>query len=215
MSGSGSRSRVETRTARPGDLPSVLALVRQHRADAHAEDVLTGHTRLNAAASGFRRLLEDPAHRVVLAVLPGPNAAAGGGVGEVPVGLAVLGLDPLSAVLGNPQVTVDTFVVHRDHRRRGAGAMLLTAAAAYASEVGAAHVVAAVGGHEAERQRFFARMGFAPLTTRRIVALDSLTRSLSAWRRSRLGVPVPRRAPAARRRPVPRAQPSYGAVAEG
>ena len=213
MSGSGSRSRVETRTARPGDLPSVLALVRQHRADAHAEDVLTGHTRLNAAASGFRRLLEDPAHRVVLAVLPGPNAAAGGGVGEVPVGLAVLGLDPLSAVLGNPQVTVDTFVVHRDHRRRGAGAMLLTAAAAYASEVGAAHVVAAVGGHEAERQRFFARMGFAPLTTRRIVALDSLTRSLSAWRRSRLGVPVPRRVPAARRRPVPRAQPSYGAAA--
>ncbi len=213
MSGSGSRSRVETRTARPGDLPSVLALVRQHRADAHAEDVLTGHTRLNAAASGFRRLIEDPAHRVVLAVLPGPIAAAGGSCGEVPVGLAVLGLDPLSAVLGNPQVTVDTFVVHRDHRRCGAGAMLLAAAAAYASDVGAAHVVAAVGGHEAERQRFFARMGFAPLTTRRIVALDSLNRSLSAWQRSRLGVPVPRRTTAARRRPMPRALPSYGAAA--
>ena len=77
MSGTGSRSRVTTRTARPADLPAVLALVRQHRADAHAEDVLTGHTRLNAAASGFRRLLEDPGHRVVLAVLPGPNATAG------------------------------------------------------------------------------------------------------------------------------------------
>ena len=76
MSGTGSRSRVVTRTARPDDLPAVLALVRQHRADAHAEDVLTGHTRLNAAASGFRRLLDDPGHRVVLAVLPGSNAAA-------------------------------------------------------------------------------------------------------------------------------------------
>jgi GNAT superfamily N-acetyltransferase len=213
VSGSGSRSRVRTRTARPADLPAVLALVRQHRADAHAEDVLTGHTRLNAAASGFRRLLEDPGHRVVLAVLPGPNAGAGGDGAEVPVGLAVLGLDPLSAVLGNPQVTVDTFVVHRDHRRRGAGAVLLTAAAAYAQEVGAAHVVAAVGGHEPERQRFFARMGFAPLTTRRIVALGSLTRSLSAWQRSRLSGPVPRRASAVRRRPVPRALPSYGAAA--
>jgi N-acetylglutamate synthase-like GNAT family acetyltransferase len=201
---------VHTRTARVDDLPAVLALVRQHRADAHAEDVLAGHTRLNAAASGFRRLLEDPDHRVVLAVLPGSNAAAGGVGGEVPVGLAVLGLDPLSLVLGNPQVTVDTFVVHREHRRRGAGAVLLAAAARYAEETGAAHVVAAVAGHEAERQRFFARMGFAPLTTRRIVGLDSLTRSLTAWQRGSLTVPVPRRTPL-RRRPVLR---DLSAVAE-
>jgi GNAT superfamily N-acetyltransferase len=201
--GTVSRSRMVTRTARPADLPAVLALVRQHRADAHAEDVLTGHTSLTAAASGFRRLLEDPAHRVVLAVLPGPCAADGGAAGEVAVGLAVLGLDPLSLVLGNPQVTVDTFVVHREHRRRGAGAALLAAAAAYARESGASHVVAAAGGHEAERQRFFARMGFAPLTTRRIVAVDSLARSLATWQRRGVAVPAPRRA-AARRRPVPR-----------
>ena len=202
MSGTGSRSRVVTRTARPDDLPAVLALVRQHRADAHAEDVLTGHTRLNAAASGFRRLLDDTGHRVVLAVLPGPMAAGGGATGEVPVGLAVLGVDPLSLVLGNPQVTVDTFVVHREHRRCGTGARLLAAAAGYAEEVGADPVVAAVGGHEAERQRFFARMGFAPLTTRRIVTVESLTRSLTAWQRSGLPVPAPRRAAGARRRPV-------------
>ncbi|WP_167762251.1 GNAT family N-acetyltransferase [Blastococcus sp. CT_GayMR20] len=215
MSGTGSRSRVVTRTARPDDLPAVLSLVRQHRADAHAEDVLTGHTRLNAAASGFRRLLEDPGHRVVLAVLPGPSAPGGGARGEVAVGLAVLGLDPLSLVLGNPQVTVDTFVVHREHRRCGTGARLLAAAAGYAQENGAAHVVAAVGGHEAERQRFFARMGFAPLSTRRIVALDSLVRSLAAWQRSGLPVPAPRRA-LARRRPNIRPVPSVAAlVAEG
>ncbi len=215
MSGTGSRSRVKTRTARADDLPAVLALVRQHRADAHAEDVLTGHTRLNAAASGFRRLLDDPGHRVVLAVLPGPNAASGCAGGEIPVGLAVLGLDPLSAVLGSPQVTVDTFVVHREHRRRGAGAVLLAAAAAYAAETGAAHVVAAVAGHEAERQRFFARMGFAPLTTRRIVGLESLTRSLSAWQRSGLPVPAPRRGSSARRWPAPRTLRGVGVAAEG
>jgi GNAT superfamily N-acetyltransferase len=204
VSGIGSRSRVVTRTAHAADLPAVLALVRQHRADAHAEDVLTGHTRLNAAASGFRRLLEDPGHRVVLAVLPSCPATDGGGPGEVAVGLAVLGLDPLSLVLGNPQVTVDTFVVHRDHRRRGAGVLLLAAAAAYAAESGATYVVASVGGHEAERQRFFARMGFAPLTTRRIVTVDSLTRSLAAWQRNGLAVPVPRRGTPARRRPIAR-----------
>ena len=215
MSGSGPRSRVVTRTARLADLPAVLALVRQHRSEAHAEDVLTGHPPASAAAAGFRRLLGDPGHRVVLAVRPGPNAAAGGSAGgEMAVGLAVLGVDPLSVVLGTPQVTVNTFVVHRDHRRQGTGAVLLAAAAAYAEENGAAHVVAAVGGHEAERQRFFARMGFAPLATRRIVALDSLTRSLAAWQRSWLTVPAPRR-PVARRRPVPRPLPALGAAAEG
>jgi GNAT superfamily N-acetyltransferase len=214
VSGTGSRSRVLTRTARVDDLPAVLALVRQHRADAHAEDVLSGHTRLNAAASGFRRLIEDPGHRVVLAVLPGPNATAGGAGGEVAVGLAILGLDPLSLVLGNPQVTVDTFVVDREQRRRGVGAVLLAAAARYAQETGAAHVVAAVGGHEAERQRFFARMGFAPLTTRRIVTVESLARSLAAWQRGGLTVPAPRRATAGRRRPVSRSFPVMGAAAE-
>ena len=212
MSGSSSRSRVVARTARSTDLSAVLALVRQHRADAHAEDVLTGHTRLNAAASGFRRLLEDPAHRVVLAVLPGPNAAGGSGGGEEAVGLAVLGLDPLSLVLGNPQVTIDTFVVHREHRRRGAGAVLLAAAAAYADEENAAHLVASVGGHEAERQRFFARMGFAPLTTRRIVTRETLLRSLTAWQRGGLPVPVLRRS-TGRRRPVSRPVPSIEALA--
>ena len=211
MSGMVSRSRVVARTARPDDLPAVLALVRQHRADAHAEEILTGQTPGAAAAAGFRRLLASPDHRVILAVLPGPNAVVGSSDGETPVGLAILGTDPLSLVLGNPQVTVDTFVVHPEHRRRGAGVLLLAAAAAYAQESGAAHVVAAVGGHEAERQRFFARMGFAPLTTRRIVTVESLTRSLAAWQRGGVAVPLPRRSPVRRRPGLGRLQ----AVAEG
>ncbi|MFW3169063.1 GNAT family N-acetyltransferase [Geodermatophilus sp. CPCC 206100] len=201
MSGTGSRSRVATRTARPDDLPAVLSLVRQHRADAHAEGVLTGQTPGAAAAAGFGRLLADAGHRVVLAVRPGPGGDDGG-AGEQVVGLAILGVDPLSVVLGVGQVTVDNLVVHRDHRRCGAGAALLAAAVAYAAETGAEHVVAAVGGHEAERQRFFARMGFAPLTTRRIVPRQTLARALTSWRRGGTTVPAPRRPPV-RRRPVP------------
>jgi GNAT superfamily N-acetyltransferase len=203
VAASGSRARVGTRTARPDDLPAVLALVRQHRAEAHAEGVLTGMAPGSAAAAGFRRLLDDPEHRVVLAVLPAAAAADGSADGELPVGLAVLGVDPLSVVLGVPQVTVDNLVVHRDHRRRGVGTVLLAAAAAFATETGADHVVAACGGHEAERLRFFARMGFAPLTTRRIVPRETLLRSLAAWRRSRVAVPAPRRVPELRRS-VPR-----------
>jgi GNAT superfamily N-acetyltransferase len=192
------RSRVQSRVARPHDLPAVLALVRQHRAEAHAEGVLSGQTPGTAAADGFRRLLADPGHRVVLAVLP---AGASSGAEEA-VGLLVLGVDPLSVVLGSPQVTVDNLVVAAGHRRRGVGAVLLAAAALYAEEVGADHLVATVGGHEAERQRFLSRMGFAPLTTRRIVPRELLVRSLTAWQRSRL-LPAPRR-PVLRRPPVVR-----------
>lgn len=207
MFGTGSRSSVLTRTARVDDLPAVLSLVRQNRAEAHVEEVLTGHPPVHAAGAGFRRLLSDPGHRVVLALVPGSgdatvDGAAGTGA-EVGVGLAVLGLDPLSLVLGTPQVTVDMFVVHREHRRSGVGAALLTAATAFALENGATYVVAAVS-QEAERQRFFARMGFAPLTTRRIASVHTLGRSLAAWRRRRLGVvPLPRRVPGLGRRSVP------------
>jgi GNAT superfamily N-acetyltransferase len=191
----------------------VLALVRQHRADAHAEGVLTGQTPGAAAATGFRRLLADPDHRVVLAVLPGPHAPDGGPAAELVVGLAILGLDPLSVVLGVAQVTVDNLVVHREHRRRGAGAALLGAAVGFAADAGADHVVAAVGGHEAERQRFFARMGFAPLTTRRIVPRETLARALAAWQRGGVTIPIPRRPPV-RRRAAGRVVPLLGA-AEG
>jgi GNAT superfamily N-acetyltransferase len=215
------RSRVVARTARLDDLPTVLGLVRQYRADAHAEGVLTGQTALGAAAAGFRRLLADPVHRVVLAVLPGSNAASGtplDGGSETAVGLAVLGIDPLSLVLGSPQVTVDTFVVHRAHRRQGVGSALLGAAVAFAAENGAAHVVASVGGHEAERQRFLAQMGFAPLTTRRIVSLEGLARTLAARKRGGGTVPAPRRQTQRRRTmptlPVPRPLPSLDVVAE-
>jgi ribosomal protein S18 acetylase RimI-like enzyme len=194
---------VATRTARPSDLPAVLSLIRQHRAEAHAEGVLSGQTPGTAAAAGFRRLLADPGHRVVLAVLPGDTApdGNGNGTGELAVGLLILGVDPLSVVLGVPQVTIDNLVVHPGHRRRGAGAALLLAAVAYAEERGAAHIVAHCAGQEPERQRFFARMGFAPLTVRRIVPRETLARSLAAWQRSGL-VPVPRRLPP-RRRPWP------------
>ncbi len=121
MSGIGSGFRVVTRTARPDDLPAVLALVRQHRSDAHAEEVLTGQTPGAAAAAGFSRLLASADHRVILAVVPGPDAVVGGADGETHVGLAILGTDPLSVLLGIPQVTVDNLVVHREHRRRGVG----------------------------------------------------------------------------------------------
>jgi GNAT superfamily N-acetyltransferase len=196
-----SRARVATRPARSADLPAVLGLVRQHTADATYECALTGVGPSSATVAGFTRLLADPDHRVVLAVLPATGAPGTPDAGEVAVGLAVLGTDPLSVVLGSPQVTVDWFVVHRDHRRGGVGAALLAEAADHAARTGADHVVASVGGQETERQRFLARMGFAPLTTRRIAGREMLTRQLTAWQRGWRPLPAPRR-PVPRRRPA-------------
>mgnify|MGYP002653833739 CR=1 FL=1 len=178
MPGFASRSKVVTRVARPVDLPVVLELVRQHRAESHTEEVLTGHPPVHAAGAGFRRLLDDTGHRVVLAVLPTDD-------GEIAVGLAVLGLDPLSLVLGTPQVTVDTFVVHREHRRAGVGAALLAASAAYAAENGASHVVAAVT-QEALRERT-RRLERA---TERLAELDRLKTSFLATVSHELKTPL-------------------------
>jgi hypothetical protein len=49
-------------------------------------------------------------------------------------------------------------------------------------------------------------MGFAPLTTRRIVPRETLGRALASWQRGGVTVPAPRRPPVRRRppaRPVP------------
>jgi hypothetical protein len=43
-------------------------------------------------------------------------------------------------------------------------------------------------------------MGFAPLTTRRIVPRETLVRALAAWQRSRRAIPLPRRVPSLGRR---------------
>ena len=115
----------------------------------------------------------DPGHRVVLAVLPGGRPAASAG-GEAPSGWS-------SASTRCPSCSGNA-AGHGRHVRRAPRApaarrrarALLAAAAAYARGERRGHVVAAVDRARGRRQRFFARMGFAPLTTRRIARVDSL-----------------------------------------
>ena len=132
MPGSASRSKVVTRVATPVDLPAVLELVRQHRVESHAEDVLRAPP-VNAAApasAGCSRTAGTasswPSCRGRRPVTARRDA----------VGLAVLGLDPLSLVLGTSAGHRGAFVVHREHRRCGVGALLLAAAAGYARRTG-------------------------------------------------------------------------------
>jgi ribosomal protein S18 acetylase RimI-like enzyme len=116
-------------------------------------------------------LLADDRHQVLLAV---DDAA-----GEV-LGVAVVGADPLSGLLDPPSVYVSHLMVAIEHRKRGAGRALVSAAAAYAEEIGVESVVVGVSPNGRDANRFFARLGFAPLVIRRIAPVAALRRTLGA-----------------------------------
>jgi ribosomal protein S18 acetylase RimI-like enzyme len=135
-------------------------------------------------------LLADDRHRVLLAV----DEPAG-----VALGVAVVGADPLSGLLDPQSVYLSHLVVAPEHRKRGAGLALVSAAAAYAEELGVESLVVGVSPNGRDANRFFARLGFAPLVIRRIAPVAALRRSL--------GAPDPEvadgRAHVARRGPAP------------
>ena len=167
-----SRSKVRVRTATLDDLDAVLRL----GADLH-EPAATwpSPARLRWLGGGdemrgrYRRLLADEDHRVVLAV--DEDSAE-------PLGMAVLGVDPASALLDLPAVSVTHLLVAPAHRGRGAGRALVAAAVGYADERGMDHVIVGVSTTGREANRFFARLGFAPLVVRRIAVVSALRRTL-------------------------------------
>lgn len=167
-----SRSNVRVRTATLDDLDAVLRL----GADLH-EPAATwpSPARLRWLGGGdemrgrYRRLLADEDHRVVLAV--DEDSAE-------PLGMAVLGVDPASALLDLPAVSVTHLLVAPAHRGRGAGRALVAAAVGYADERGMDHVIVGVSTTGREANRFFARLGFAPLVVRRIAVVSALRRTL-------------------------------------
>lgn len=156
--------------------------VRVRRADAGDLDVVVRFAALGGGVRAVRgrrpdaltdrcaRLLGDERHRVLLAV--GEDGAV--------LGTAVVGTDPLSGLLDPPSVYLSHLLVAPEHRKRGAGRALVSAAAAYADEVGVDSVVVGVTPSGREANRFFARLGFAPLVIRRIAPVAALRRTLGA-----------------------------------
>lgn len=95
-----------------------------------------------------------------------------------PAGLAVVS-DPS----GNPfaeanALTLDLLYVLREERRHGVARALMAAATAYADRAGADQVVSNVPGKGRDANRFFARLGFTPMSTRRLVTTTVLHRRL-------------------------------------
>jgi len=158
------RASVRVRAPVPSDLPALTALADQllDPRSLRLLNRLPVDQRLGA-------VLADPDRRLVVAV----------DSEDRPLGMALLSCGPSGALLETPAVHLTSGVVLNRHRRRGAGRALLSAAVDYADEVGAERVVVTVAATAREANRFYARLGLAPVAVRRIASVAVLRRTLA------------------------------------
>ncbi|SDJ27232.1 Acetyltransferase (GNAT) domain-containing protein [Frankineae bacterium MT45] len=93
-------------------------------------------------------------------------------------GLVVLNIEQVAAVNPVPVLNVSHLLVDDSKRRRGVGRSLLVAAVHEADQRGIDHLVATAVTGSREANRYLARLGFAPLVTRRIASTQVLRRTL-------------------------------------
>jgi GNAT superfamily N-acetyltransferase len=122
-----------------------------------------------ALAARYAEALDDPDRHVVLAVADDDTA----------LGMALFTVAPANALLDIPALHVNHAVVADRHKRRGAGKALVAAAAAFAEERGLDQVVVSVHPGSRDANRFFARLGFAPLAVRRVAPTAVVRRRLA------------------------------------
>lgn len=181
---------VATRVATADDLPVLLELWDELRqVGGRAERAVNPLGSVDVAAR-LVDLMGDASCRVVIA-----------NTGGVPAGMAVLQVvtpDPLS---DSSLMNIAHLIVGRSHRHHGIGYALIAAASDFAVERHVDHVFSSVYPSLREANRFFARLGFAPVAVRRIVPVAVLRRRLDSERgpgladavrrRTRLTRPVP------------------------
>jgi len=100
--------------------------------------------------------------------------------GDEVAGMAVLTCSQYAPLFDQVAVHVHYLHVREGHRRRGVGKALLAAAASFAEEIGAEHLLTSVLPQLRETNRFYARLGFSPVVVRRSVPVAVLRRCLMA-----------------------------------
>ncbi|MFN2521868.1 MAG: GNAT family N-acetyltransferase [Mycobacteriales bacterium] len=163
---------VRVRPATADDLPELLAFGEQLRDQllpAPDSKRSRGGTRSGLEAR-YQDAIDDPDRNLVLAI----------GEADVPLGMALFTVAPANALLDLPALHVSHVVVADGSKRRGAGKALVAAAAAYAEERGIEQVVVSVNPGSRDANRFFARLGFAPLAVRRVAPVAVIRRRLQA-----------------------------------
>ena len=181
------RAAVSVREATPEDMSVLLELWQQLRDRGRRRTPrLAGPAVLEQVTQRYLAAMNDPGCRLVVAEAEG----------EV-VGMALYVLGSASALLDLPAVEMSHLCVAEGHARRGIGKALTAAAAGYADELGVDQVVVGVLPQDRDSNRFYARLGFAPVVVRRVATVTALRRLLSPGERRTTGmrreIRVPRR----------------------
>jgi len=182
-----SRPQVVVRDAVPDDVPALADLWGLLRNLSNRGDIVPAPT-IDGVLERLMTVAADDRTRILIAELH-----------EGIAGFAVLTIDPLGPLYDCPTVQLSYLLVRPQLRRRGVGRAILTAATAYAEQVGADHIVVNVFPAMRDANRYFARLGFSPMTVRRVAAVSTLRRRLSLDGRAR-GEDVARRRMRARSR---------------
>ncbi len=169
------RSSVRVRPATVADLPALLAFGDELRdqltpmADGGLRQRGTPTVARAFLEQRYREALADPERHLVVCV----------GADDEPLGMALLTIATANALLDLPAVHMSHAVVADRHKRRGAGKALVAAATAFADQHGLEQLVVSVHPGSRDANRFFARLGFAPLAVRRVAPVAVVRRRLA------------------------------------
>jgi N-acetylglutamate synthase-like GNAT family acetyltransferase len=200
------RATVSAREAVVADIPELLDLFDQLRAAGPRRSVSMPSdptVMRESAAERFAAVISDPHQRLLV-------AEDGAGL----AGMVLCSIGTSSTLATAPAVVLSHLTVAANSRRGGVGRVLVAAATQWAEECDVDHVRVAVYASSREANRFFARLGFAPVSVNRVAPVAGLRRILGAEvpaaeadsgdgarrRRLRLGITGGRTPTAVRRR---------------
>ncbi|MCW2546743.1 MAG: family N-acetyltransferase [Mycobacterium sp.] len=200
------RATVFAREATVADIPELIDLFDQLRAAGPRRSVslpVDTSSLREAATNRFVDAVADSDQRLLV-------AEAADGI----AGMVLCTIGSASSLNPAPAVVLSHLTVAANARRAGVGRVLVAAATAWAAECDIDHVRVAVYASAREANRFFARLGFAPVSVNRVAPVAGLRRILGAEvpaaevdsgdiarrRRLRLGITGGGRTTTARRR---------------
>ncbi len=163
-----SRAAVVVRDAVPDDLPVLLTMWHELRDLSGRLDRTLPTVSEDGVLDRLKLIADDPHSRALVGVIEGEVA-----------GMAVLTTSSYAPLFDQVAVHVHYLHVRDGYRRRGVGHALLATAVATADEVGAEHIITSVMPQLRDTQRFYARLGFGPVVTRRSVPVSMLRRRLA------------------------------------
>lgn len=166
------RSAVRVRQAVTGDLPALIGLWAQLRELSHEGGQRAGRAPTPAAVAGVEERLGECMRsaecRMIVAEMD-----------DAVVGMAVLSASRIGQLLETSAAQLSHLVVADGYRKRGVGRALVASAVGWAEDIGADEVVVNVYPSLREGNRFYARLGFAPLVVRRVAPTAALRRRLA------------------------------------